>query len=633
MHSVLLLAATVGLADPVAVPYDFAHVPPIGFFSRTWDYPGSGTVERVTYDLKVPYRVTVSIRITDATDQVFQSRAPSGYETWLPREKALDGQWALHFGGAKDGVLHHPIKNFQVIVHDCKDKTANGEILVRNVRFVERSTDAPTLKIDADISRAEPPKTMTVALKADGGAFAGGVFAARWYDWDGNRLDERKVDCPAVASGGVWRTELPYAARPDGKNAIFCQVALRYGTETLRREGPAWTAPVVVALQSEPRPNLPWGTGIYLHRWGFAPKSFAQMERLVASANRAGLRWLREQMVWRYIAPKGDEADFANYDRIMRICETNGMSVCMLFSSLDREDRTADPDYPERYCAALRQAVRRYRGRVASWEICNEPNLPWPMKPEWKANYRRLLPMATKVVHEEDPSARTVGCSASGLGLGFVKSLADETFDDVSVHPYRRFVDDREFLADLEDLYLASRGRAVWMTEIGWDSFPGYARKKSPDHLVELHEYASLIARAYMTAAAGRGVKAVFGYDYVDDGVLAAGYEYHMGVVCSDLSPKPAYRALAKVCRTFDVGTPSMMVGADGLTVFRMGDKCAVWVHGYEPRRISVAGRVRTTNLMDEPVEPERVDGRSFFFADSRHPLFFDGEVSPTLER
>lgn len=633
MLSALLLAATVGLADPVAVPYDFAHVPPIGFFSRTWDYPGSGTVERVMFDVKTPFRQSVSIRMTDASGQVFQSRISQGSVVWFGHEKAIDGQWELHFGGAKDGVFHHPIRNFQVLVHDSKDRTAKGEVLVRNVKFVETPACPPVLKLDADVYRETPPKTMSVEIRADRGNFPGGLFAARWYDWDGGRIGEKGVTCPPVSSGGVWRTEIPYAALPEGKNAIFCRTVLRYGDETIRREGPAWTAPVVAGLRTEPRPDLPWGTGIYLHRWGFAPKSFAQMERLTASANRAGLRWLREQMVWRYIAPKGEEADFRNYDRIMRICETNGMSLCMLFTSLDREDRTADPDYPERYCAALRQAVRRYRGRIASWEICNEPNLPWPMKPEWEANYRRLLPMATKVVHEEDPSARTVGCSASGLGLGFVKGLADETFDDVSVHPYRRFVDDREFLADLEDLYLASRGRAVWMTEIGWDSFPGYARKKSPDHLVELHEYASLIARAYMTAAAGRGVKAVFGYDYVDDGMLAAGFEYHMGVVYHDVSPKPAYRALAKVCRTFADGKPELTVAPDGLTVFRMGGKCAVWVHGYEPRRISVAGRVRATNLMDESVEPELVGGRSLFSADSRHPLFFDGEISPMLVR
>ena len=42
-----------------------------------------------------------------------------------------------------------------------------------------------------------------------------------------------------------------------------------------------------------------------------------------------------------------------------------------------------------------------------------------------------------------------------------------------------------------------------------------------------------------MVAAAASGVRAVFGYDFVDDGVLAAGRECHMGVVYDNFAPKP----------------------------------------------------------------------------------------------
>lgn len=627
MFSSLFLAVAVSVAEVVSIPFDLGNIPPIGFFSHSWRYPGTGTVERVCFTLRAPFRTVVSVRMVDSTGQTFQSRVAQGSEAWFPNENAVDGQWELHFGGAKDGVFHHPLKDFQVLVHGGKSKTETGSVFVKDVQFHEKPTCPPTLKVIADVYREVPPKTMSVEVNADRGHFPGGEFAAKWQDWDGNVLATHRVACPAVASGGVWRTEMPYAPRPSGKNAIFCDAELRYGTETLKRECPAWTAPVDAEPSAVPKPDSPWGTGIYLHRWGFSERSFRMMERLVETASRAGIRCLREQMLWYQIAENGTH-DFSDYDRIMRICETNGMSLCMLFCTIWRREDTKAPDYPERYCAALRQAVRHYRGKVAAWEICNEPNLPWPMAPEWMDNYRRLLPMATSVVHEEDPSARTVGCSASGLGLGFVKSLANETFDDVSVHPYRRFVDEREFLADLDELYAASRGRDVWMTEIGWDSFPGFRRNADVGHLVSLHEYASLIARAYMTAASGKGVRAVFGYDFVDDGMLAAGFEYHMGIVYGDASPKPAYRAVAKVCRTFPDGKPSMTVGDDGLTVFRMGGKCAVWVHGFEPSAIEAEGAAMATNLMDEKALPEMRDGSMVYFTDSRHPLFFDREMT-----
>jgi hypothetical protein len=354
------------------------------------------------------------------------------------------------------------------------------------------------------------------------------------------------------------------------------------------------------------------------------------MEKLAAAAKDAGICWLRDQIVWRQIEREPGCLDFSRYDRIMSIVESNGLHVCMLFGALGKNVTWNDPDYPERYCAALRKAVRRYRGRVESWEIVNEPNLPWPMDPRWAANYRRLLPMATKVVHEEDPAARTVGCAASGLGVGFIRSLAGEEFDDVSLHPYRRFVDDREFLEDLARVLEAGRGRKMWITEIGWDAaFPGYAGKSGSEFPVSMHEFASLMARAYMVAASAKGVKAVFGYDFVDDGWEAAGYEYHMGVMYDRVAPKPAYRAIAKVFRHFPSGKPSVDVRGDGVRVFRMGGKCAVWTAGSERRTVAVspAGAV-ASNLMDEPAVPRVAGGKALYAVDDRHPLFFDGELS-----
>lgn len=621
-----LLAGAQTTSGEFAIPFDFTKPPPFGFFSRTWKYGGTGEVEKVYYTVHSPFRRPLAVRVTDASGQTFQMPVPQGSEAWFSHEKEVEGRWDLHFGGANDGVIHHPIRDFQILVLGGKMDRPVGEVRVKDIVFRERSSPSkPEVKLYADVYTDDPPLTLDVELKATSGDFAGGTFAAQWSDWDGNRVAGQSVECPPVASGGIWKVSLPYAAPPAGKKAVFCNAELRYGGSLIVQEGPAWTAPVELAAPSKAMPSSPWGTGIYLHRWGGSQRSFAKMKQLAEAANRAGIKWLREEMVWRHVVKKGP-ADFAYYDRIMEICETNGMSVCMLFGAMPRDIQKTDPDFPEKYCDALRKAVRHYKGRVAAWEICNEPNLPWPMDPRWAENYKRLLPMATKIVHEEDPAARSVGCSASGLGVGFVRSLADQTFDDVSVHPYRRFVDEREFLADLAELHAAGKGRDIWMTEIGWDSFPGYRRVRSPDHLIPLHEQASLIARAYMTTAAFDGLKAVFGYDFVDDGIVAAGFEYHMGVVYENVSPKPAYRALAKVCRTFESGKPLMEVRDNGLRIFRMGGKCAVWVHGFEPTEIVVEKDIPATNLMDEKVLPKKTDGKIVYRVDSHHPIFFDAD-------
>ena len=623
-----LLLALACATNTVSMPFDYDRVPSWGYFAREWPYRGTGVVERVSFSIRTPYRVPFSMRMTDATGQSFQKRGDEGSDAWYHHETMTDcGGWELHFGGANDGVLHHPVRKFEIMLHDSKAPAKKGEVLVRDVAFHERMPDAPTLKLAADVGKDEPPKTLDVEIRAARTAFPGGRFAVRWTDWDGAVLATRSADCPSLVSGAVWRTTMPYVVRPEGRNAIFCKAALRWGAGRLRKEGPAWTVPVDANPVCAVDPSSPWGAGIYCQRWGMNEWGFRRMERLVALAQRAGIRWLREQILWYQIERNG-VVDFAPYDRIVRMCETNGMSLVELYGGIPKNVGKEDPNWPEVYCETLRRTVRRYRGRVAGWEICNEPNLPWPMTKAWSENYRRVLPMSTKVVHEEDPAARTIGCSASGLGVGFVASLADETFDDVSIHPYRRFVDDRAFLADLADLRTAGKGRDIWITEIGWNSFPGW-QPACP--VTTLHESASLLARAYMTAASAPGVRAVFVYDFIDDGWQAAGAESHMGIVYDNLVPKPSYRALAKVCRTFARGKPELTVASDGLTIFRMGGKCAVWVNGDEFQRIAVAGRANATNLMDEPVAPEVSGGKCVYLTDSRHPLFFDRIV--TVER
>lgn len=623
-------------AEVVSIPFDFSKRPPYGYFENKWDHSGSGTVERIEYALKRPFRQKMAIRVTDASGQTFQDDVPPASETWVRHAKAMSARWPLHFGGAKDGVMHHPIRDFRVLVLG----DGKGEVLVKDVKFHERLLPPePAVTLFADMFKAEPPAELEVEIRAEKVAFGGGSLDVTWRDWDGNLVGARSLPCASVASGGTWRATLPYAKRPVGRNAMFCNATFRMVGRVIEVEGPSWAAPIPALPNSGIKEDLPWGTGIYLQRWGVNEKAFEKMGRLAAAAHSAGICWLREQIVWQQVEKVPGQLDFSKYDRIMDIVEKYGFRICMLFGALPRGHANTDADYPELYCEALRKAVRRYRGRIAAWEICNEPNLPWPMDERWKANYRRLLTMATKVVHEEDPAARTVGCSASGLGVGFVKSLADETFDDVSIHPYRRFADAREFLADLAEVRSAGHGRDIWITEIGWHSFfPGFPRRAGEvvsERSVSAHEFASLMARSHMVAAAASGVRAVFGYDFVDDGVLAAGRECHMGVVYDNVAPKPAYRALAKVFRHFRSGRPSVEIRADGLCVFRMGGRCAVWMEGEARRHVLVSRPAEVTNLMDEPCAAQSVGGKFLYATDDRHPIFFDGdpgEIVPVTE-
>lgn len=634
----------------IVMPLLLAGVPAAftGVERITFDFSGNGSgreyyqtfslapaenVTHLSFAVRYPFRHRLLLRVRDATGQIFQRDLSPVTGVWWRYRESLSEPWECVYGGAGDKVVHQPIQSFDLYVHNPNlPRMKREEVLVRDIS-VETAADPawPTVVPTARYGADPAASSLQLEVKAGTADFAGGVLAVRWTDWDGEAVKTVRADCPALAAGTTWSTTFPFAKLPPGRNALFSKAALKGSNCLVRVDGPAWaTRPAPVAGAGEKDSSSPFGTGIYCQRWGLNSWALKnQIRPLIESARDAGIKWMRDQIVWRHVEKDG-ELDFAPYDAIVAECERNGMSICMLFGALAQPLKWTDPDYCERYCAALRTAVRHYRGRVAAWELCNEPNLPWPMDPKWAANYRRLLTEATKIVHEEDPSARTVGCAASGLGVSFVRDMADEGHDDVSIHPYRRYMDEPEFLADMKRVSEAARGRAIWMTEIGWTGWHrGYGdeRLTLEERPVSLREQAALTARAYLAAAAAREVNVVFGYDFVDDGFIACGHERHMGVVHGDwkvgFPPKPAYLALATIGAHFRSGEPAIECRDDGLVIFRMDGNEAIWGRSAEPIRYRVPRGGELSNLMGERLDvPAEANGDRWVTVDSERMVF-----------
>jgi len=610
--SVLLLALTLRAAEYEKIAFDFGQDPKTEVY-RTFKCNATAAVDRIAFALKCPFRHRILLRVRDASGQVFQRKLCPVTGIWWRYDESLTEDWEFVYGGADDKVMHQPIRSFDIYVHNPKlRQMRREEVLVKDVEFVQAANPRlPKLTVDAVYGATSEDSVMMVEVRPGTEAFAGGKLAVRWTDWEGKVIRTQGVDCPEIAVGGVWSNRFPFVRLPADCNAVFAKVALKGERCRLRADGPSWARrpqPVRNAGKADAQSKL--GTGIYCQRWGVNAWAHAKQHRpLIESARDAGIKWLREQIVWDHVIRSG-APDFTGYDAIVSACEENGLSVCMLFGGPGREVKWTDSDYCEKYCEALRQAVRHYRGRVAVWELCNEPNLPWPMDPRWVANYRRLLTMATQVIRDEDPSARTAGCSASGLGIGFLKDMRGEGHDDVSIHPYRRFMDEPEFLADMEEVRTAAGGRNVWLTEIGWTGWYrpyGDERLSQEERPVSFREQAVQLARAYLTAMASSAVKAVFGYDFVDDGFLACGHERHMGVLHGEWKhgflPKPAYLALATIGSHFQSGAATMECRDDGLVIFRMDGNEAIWSRTQDPVRYRVPKGGELSNLMGERIE------------------------------
>src|SRR5947207_183964 len=77
---------------------------------------------------------------------------------------------------------------------------------------------------------------------------------------------------------------------------------------------------------------------------------------------------------------------------------------------LDALDGLGPPLRDEDYWDFVSQVASRYYGRVAAYQIWNEPNLnsEWGRRPPDAAAYLRLLRGASERIHSIDPSAQVV---------------------------------------------------------------------------------------------------------------------------------------------------------------------------------------------------------------------------------
>ncbi len=71
------------------------------------------------------------LRVVDATGQTHQPQGPNiTWQGWRRVTIPLDGRSGGHWGGANDGVIHHPIRWNTLLLLDAMGKKAKGEIFV-----------------------------------------------------------------------------------------------------------------------------------------------------------------------------------------------------------------------------------------------------------------------------------------------------------------------------------------------------------------------------------------------------------------------------------------------------------------------------------------------------------------------
>lgn len=522
--------------------------------------------------------------------------------------------WMMGEGWSVPGKEVISKRLMQVIVRRGTAAKKNLKIRLVSLEAVVRAGGAQPPIVAVPPKGEQMPQTLQVGFLNLGRAVRERATARiRLSDWQGHDLGVVEKAFPVIPQGARAFVSVALPKVPEYLNFVSYRCEL---LEAGRRDfdiapfTTSWTRPLADAGLPEKNPDVVWGFGVYVHRSedpyayssGYASplfdNSLAVMEKRAAMAQAAGIKWERAEFKPGQANPARGQYDFSYWDKLFDILDRHGLSYLGLWSHYFP---TYDKGYTQQcyddYLDTLKVAAKRYRGRVTAWEIWNEPNIHFWSGP--KDDYAKLLNATWDILKAEDPQNRVVGFSMAGLGLDFIDKYVAQgvKFDDISVHPYRGDPDERVFMADLASVTNRSRGTRTWLTEMGW---PTGCDRLTYSEIVQAAYY----ARAYLTAAGCGAVHSIYGYDFVDDGFNVLERENNFGIIRRDFTPKPAYRGLAKVCRTFTKGKASLepvplREGGD-IWIFRMGGQSAVWARHDTGLTIKMNGAARVSNLMDE---------------------------------
>ena len=440
-------------------------------------------------------------------------------------------------------------------------------------------------------------------------------------DWDGRVLAE-DAQAWTLPAGGT-PVDMPWE-QPIPGDRNFVDAEFRFESEgrapVSARSG--FTRPMPDGGDAALAPESLWGMGVYLYRYPH-PKNdpSGQMARAAELARAAGVKWTREEFSWAGIETAPGQYDFGFYDAVVDTARKNGISVYGLLSYWGRFTEPYTEKGVDDFCLWARATVRHFKDRVKHWEIYNEPNIFFWTGP--KELYPVLVKKCYAAIREEDPEAAVLAVSTAGIDRPFIKMVVDAgaPFDALTVHPYRSRLDDAKLIRELQAASAAADGRPVWITEMGWSTHIG------PNANADERSQALLLARSYLSGAASGVVRNMGWYDFRDDGGDPFYFEYNFGVVRQDFTPKPAYRALATVCRLMAGGPPgAVRVSGGGVLALRAGGTLALWSPG-KSREAALVFKKKPAalcNLMGEAL-PDAPAKRMRLTLPKDSPVFITG--------
>lgn len=365
--------------------------------------------------------------------------------------------------------------------------------------------------------------------------------------------------------------------------AALVAAAVSGGPSSARSDVP--TAVSVPRLADEP------AVGAQFHAT-WTNYSDADRVEILDKLAAAGLEWVRIDIGWSGFEPETpgviDTWYQGRVDHAIDEARARGLRVLLTAWLTPRwaNDGVGErhpPDDPQDYARFLTWAADHYRGRVAAWEIWNEPNLT----EFWTGDvgqYAALLRAAYPAVKAGDPDAQVVLGGPAYNDTDYLAALYDlgvqGSFDVMATHPYQGFAnappetpDDGTrgtltHIGTVRDLMVehGDGDLPIWFTEFGWSAHPtdpdapnwqwGVTEAEQGDYLVRTLRWVATHA-PYVTTVFWYNERAQdTGHAHLD------GY----GLLTADLEPRPVYETLrAYLTRSPDADGAPLRFDPDSL--------------------------------------------------------------------
>ncbi len=526
-----------------------------------------------------------------------------------------------YWGGENDGEVRMPLRFERLAVSRGSGPSEPTEVRLKWLKCRTRVSEDGAVILMAQLDKAADSDALTA--RVSGWSLlpeaASGKLRLTLKDWQEAVIATRECYWTLPASGEKHELRLPVSL-PADKNFLEAAFDFEYGGDKRAEATATYTRPLELAGDAFLRPDLPWGMGVYLYRYPNSPEGLAQMRRAAEMARDAGVKWSREEFSWSRIEPRRGEFDFEFYDQVVDTALEHGISVYGLLAYWTSWTQAYTEEGIEDFCAYARATVLHFKDRIKHWEVYNEPNIFFWSGP--KELYPVLLEHCYAAIKEEDPEAEVLGISTAGVAMDFIRDCmeAGARFDILTIHPYRSALTERGFTRELREATQLVGNRPVWITEMGWSTQLGGVTSE--------RRQAGLLARSYLLAVASGACQNISWYDFRCDGPNPFYNEHNFGVIRPDMTPKPAYRALASVARTMVDGEPEAFSLSPALRGMRMGDTAALWSWGgFYRAELALEGpeSIVVKNLMGETLAIMVGGGSVELVLSPEAPVFVSG--------